>query len=34
MPDKWAAQGSGESEKGQLGVLGIDRVFVRMAYLI
>lgn len=43
MPDKWAARGSGESEKRELGMLGIDRamitrilasVFVRMAYLI
>ena len=28
MPDKWAARGSGESEKGQLGVLGIDRAMI------
>ena len=28
MPDKWAAQGSGESDKGQLGVLGIDRAMI------
>ena len=28
MPDKWAAQGSGKSEKGQLGVLGIDRAMI------
>ena len=28
MPDKWAAQESGESEKGQLGMLGIDRAMI------
>ena len=40
---KWAARGSGESEKGELGMLGIDRamftlilasVFITGQYLI
>ena len=29
MPDKWAAcMGSGESEKGKLGMLGVDRAMI------